>query len=211
MTLYETLGLPRDADVGAIKAAYRRAARKHHPDAGGDPSEFAKVQQAYDTLMDPEKRSRYDATGQVDDQAADHAESRAREKFANDLLEAVQNNDSFLFHRDLLASLRATGTSERAKVKKAIATLEGKKALAAKLAARIKPKGPTTPNIPQLILDSVCRDIDKTIAQANSHVAVLDAYLAILDAYEFEKDADPLASQEARYNDDIRYLRFTLS
>jgi DnaJ-class molecular chaperone len=58
---YSTLGIGRDASQDEIKQAYRKLAMKHHPDrTGGDDTEFKKIQEAYATLSDPEKRSQYD-------------------------------------------------------------------------------------------------------------------------------------------------------
>lgn len=58
---YSTLGLSKTATQDEIKQAYRKLAMKHHPDrTGGDDIEFKKIQEAYATLSDPEKRSQYD-------------------------------------------------------------------------------------------------------------------------------------------------------
>jgi curved DNA-binding protein CbpA len=71
--LYAQLGLPRGASAAAIKRAYRQLARQHHPDSGGAAEEFAKIKRAYDVLIDPIARARYDATGLLGDEAADPA------------------------------------------------------------------------------------------------------------------------------------------
>lgn len=61
--LYELLDLPRDASADDIKRAYRRKAREHHPDAGGDEETFKQVTHAYQVLSDDQKRARYDRFG----------------------------------------------------------------------------------------------------------------------------------------------------
>ncbi len=60
---YETLGVPKSANADEIKKAYRRLARKHHPDAGGAEEKFKEVGEAYDVLSDKEKRAQYDQFG----------------------------------------------------------------------------------------------------------------------------------------------------
>jgi curved DNA-binding protein len=63
---YETLGVPRDAAQDAIKGAYRKLARKFHPDVSKDPdaeARFKELGEAYAVLKDPEKRAAYDQMG----------------------------------------------------------------------------------------------------------------------------------------------------
>lgn len=64
---YQTLGVPKNASAADLQKAYRRLARKHHPDLAEDKQQakeqFQKIQQAYDVLSDPEKRRRYDQLG----------------------------------------------------------------------------------------------------------------------------------------------------
>ena len=64
--LYDILGVSRDADADAIKKAYRRLARQHHPDVNPDPASqerFGEVSRAYEVLSAPQKRAAYDRGG----------------------------------------------------------------------------------------------------------------------------------------------------
>jgi molecular chaperone DnaJ len=61
---YKTLGVDRGADDKAIKTAYRKLARKYHPDVNkGNAERFKDISEAYTVLSDPEKRKRYDTLG----------------------------------------------------------------------------------------------------------------------------------------------------
>ena len=61
---YTILGVPRDASAERIKRAYRKLAKKLHPDvtADDDAADFQALQAAYDVLTDAERRRRYDET-----------------------------------------------------------------------------------------------------------------------------------------------------
>lgn len=64
---YKILGITRDADEKAIKQAYRRLARKFHPDVSKEANaeeKFKQLQEAYEVLKDPEKRRAYDQFGE---------------------------------------------------------------------------------------------------------------------------------------------------
>lgn len=81
--LYAVLGFnidsadPRRVPADKIKAAYRLRVKETHPDHGGDPEEFRLVQLAYEVLSDPERRERYDRTGEYDDTVAANVDGEA--------------------------------------------------------------------------------------------------------------------------------------
>ncbi|MFE9768213.1 DnaJ C-terminal domain-containing protein [Streptomyces sp. NPDC005808] len=64
---YEVLGVPRDASSEDIQQAFRKLARKHHPDINKDPraeERFKEINDAYSVLSDPKTRRRYDRFGE---------------------------------------------------------------------------------------------------------------------------------------------------
>jgi DnaJ-class molecular chaperone len=66
---YEILGVQRTADEAALRAAYRKLAKKHHPDVNPDnkdaAAKFGEISSAYDLLSDKEKRAKFDR-GEID-------------------------------------------------------------------------------------------------------------------------------------------------
>ncbi|MDX8354995.1 DnaJ C-terminal domain-containing protein [Cognatiyoonia sp. IB215182] len=110
--LYQALGIPMDASADDIKRAYRKIARKYHPDVNPGPeadAKFKAASAAYDVLRDPEKRAAYDRYGADWDQPRPEGgptgNTRWRGGFAFD--EGDVNADAF---RDFFG----TAFSERA-------------------------------------------------------------------------------------------------
>lgn len=80
---YQILGVPKNAPEKDVKSAYRRLARKWHPDANPDSQQaaeekFKEIQEAYEVLGDPDKRRKYDMLGSNWQQAARQAEQQRR-------------------------------------------------------------------------------------------------------------------------------------
>lgn len=65
--LYGELGVTRTATTAEIRDAYKKAARQHHPDRGGDTEKFKRIQRAHEILTDDEKRRTYDLTGSTEE------------------------------------------------------------------------------------------------------------------------------------------------
>lgn len=60
---YKTLGINKSASAEEIKKAYRKMAMKYHPDRGGDQEKFKEINEAYQVLSNPQKKSQYDRFG----------------------------------------------------------------------------------------------------------------------------------------------------
>lgn len=70
MDYYQTLGISKNASESEIRKAYKAKSMKHHPDRGGNEEEFKKINEAYQTLKDPQKKQMYDQYGTADPQQA---------------------------------------------------------------------------------------------------------------------------------------------
>lgn len=63
--IYDTLGVPPSASQDDVRRAYRRAAKRAHPDSGGSREAWQRLEEAHRVLSDPDLRTRYDQTGEV--------------------------------------------------------------------------------------------------------------------------------------------------
>jgi DnaJ-class molecular chaperone len=111
---YRILGVDRNADEKTIKSAYRKLARKHHPDVakGKDSGErFREVTEAYEVLSDPEKRRRYDTLG-PDWQR--YAEPPTGGQPGGTRVEYGDLGDFSEFFRTIFGDLGGSGTGRRA-------------------------------------------------------------------------------------------------
>ena len=82
---YETLGVKRDATEAEIKSAYRKLARKYHPDVNKTKEaeeKFKDINEAYEVLSDKQKRSRYDSLGSNWQGGADYTPPPGFENFS---------------------------------------------------------------------------------------------------------------------------------
>lgn len=59
---YQILGVDQNASPDDIKSAFRKLAKKYHPDLGGDPEKFKEINEANDILSDPNKKAQFDMT-----------------------------------------------------------------------------------------------------------------------------------------------------
>ncbi len=109
LTLYEILGVAKDATTDEITAAYRQLGKRHHPDRNpGDEvaaAHYARVSEAYTVLGDPARRADYDRAGTT--RAPDHRQE-IMAILVPIMLQAIQTADPFVpvTRKDLVAVMR---------------------------------------------------------------------------------------------------------
>lgn len=194
MSLYEVLGVDRDADHKTIKAAYRRRAKTAHPDAGGDPAAFEELRMAFDVLSDPALREHYDATGEIGTKEPDNETAQAvgilATVFGAVLTElAGQNREPV--KADLVRLMRVQLGTGMTNADRDLA--QTKKALARWLAmsGRFTTKE-GAPNRFAPIIAAKVAELERLVASIENVRALTQRALDMLDEHEFRfDDAEP--------------------
>ena len=205
--LYATLGLNRDAPMSEIRKAYRRAAKKAHPDAGGSPEQFERLSRALAVLGDEKRRQHYDETGDDSAPEPDITEALARSTALGaigDVMAAIDQKNADYDEFDLLGDAKRHLTTQRGaeagQIKKAKKKIERLKKAAKKFRAK---KGKV--NLIGPMLENQATELARGVAKAERQQEMLKRALEILaeHEFEFEKKAAPSAAAQA-----MRYVQW---
>jgi curved DNA-binding protein CbpA len=181
---YDTLGVSRDADEVAIKAAYRRLAKSAHPDSGGDADAFVLARKAQDLLLDPLRRKVFDATG-YDPELADPRDLQGLmviEKLVNGIVLDEREPGTF----DPLERMRATLANDIRKARFHAAEMEGHGTRVGGHLDRIATRPAT--DILGYMLKARIEAIAKAVLEAKKQIEATERALEMLEAYSYEMD-----------------------
>lgn len=192
MNPYDELGVAPDADIDAINAAYRAKARATHPDAGGDADEFERLATAVAVLRDPERRARFDQTGQT---ATPDTAGLGTELF----LQAIQRALSELRdpqHADVIAGAKQLINAALGGLRAERNNGLTEQLRTIDLLSRAERKS-DGPNLVAGMFRQRLDVIGKQLAQLDQHEAELLAALSLADDYEWHRDPAPQAHATA--------------
>lgn len=198
MTLYADLGLSPDATPEEIKRAHRRGMRQHHPDKpGGDRAKFERVQKAFDVLSIPDRRARYDATGD-EGGGPDNAAAHVMELIVQALdasMTAIADGvpvgtiDLLTMMRGHLAGLKRQLTDQMRQAK-------GLQKRMVEVRKRMSRKGKDL-NIIAKVMDDRIAQMKIGDADAARKVELIDKAVETLKDYEWARDVqDPLGAAQ---------------
>ncbi|WP_045683049.1 J domain-containing protein [Martelella endophytica] len=185
---YEVLGIDRDADEKAVRAAYRRLAKDAHPDSGGDGEKFAALQSSYDLLKDPVRRKVYDDTG-YDPELADPKDLKGLmllEPLVNEMILDEREPGSF----DPVAAMRRKLSDDILKSRFHILELERHRARVRKHMDRIARKSRESAGSDVLgsMLRSRSESIAEAIRNAETQIDAIEQAYSMLENYSYELD-----------------------
>ena len=184
---YETLGLARDADEQAIKAAWRKAAKTAHPDQGGDVEAFGRLQACYDLLKDPVRRKVYDNTG-YDPQLADPRDLKGilmLETLVNEFILDEREPGSF----DPLAAMRRKLSDDIVKSRFHILELERHRARVRQHIDRLGRR--PAADVLGSMLRTRSQSIADAIRSAEAQIEAIEQAYTMLEGYSYELELLP--------------------
>lgn len=180
MSYYDELGVSPAASDEEIRAAFRRKAMRAHPDKGGDADRMARVNKAYETLKDPQRRLTYDLTGEDSQPPIDKAAQTLILGFVMQAIEASDSGDPIATARGKVAQQKAKatqqiglGTQQQNRLKKRLKKL------------KFKGKGH---DFVRMAVEHQIHVIGQQIEQLKDRQVMLDRATELLTAYEFEAD-----------------------
>jgi curved DNA-binding protein CbpA len=182
--LYSALGISKDAPHAEVRRAYRREAKKSHPDAGGDPAKFALVSLAHDVLGDTERRAEYDRTGNVDEKPQDKSLSCVMQVI-DEVLNKCARRGIDPSNVDIISDAQKSLHIKLEKMNEQYKTGLAQIASAKKLAKRFKPKKGKVNRIAALIEGRI-RQAEEAARKSIEDRPSIERALEILSDHTFD-------------------------
>lgn len=184
---YATLGVDRKASDVDIRSAFRRSAKRAHPDQGGSAEEFAQVKTAQIVLLDPARRKKFDATGEIDDAQATNPDSAALGLISAALQNVImQEPDPSSV--DLVDAITAHFDREIGTLQTKNKPLKRAADRAKTLRAKFKRKSKGGINQIGNVLAHHLVQIEQAVAAHDEQIAAFKGAIELIADYDFEAD-----------------------
>lgn len=185
--LYAMLGLTPNATHDDVRAAYRKASKTAHPDAGGTAEAFAEIQLAHDILTDEDLRARYDRTGDCTLRAPEGMQEAQILNYTMSLMDHalrmigdVEINSLTAVMKDLLSNNRKQAEVDISGHTKQLKRLQ----MVLKRTTAKKDQ----PNKLGILLAQQIAVCDANIAQLNANLEIIDGVAKLIDQHDYAVD-----------------------
>jgi curved DNA-binding protein CbpA len=183
-SLYEKLGVPKDAKKPEIKRAYRNKAKELHPDKGGDTKEMAEINRAYRILMNDKLRIIYNETGQ-EDEPVNNIISEAGKLINEIFISLINEYREKLIKKDYLNLIKNEIKKEDEKLNSQINGMEKAVSSLRKLFEDIEHKNNKKhPDFLHITLAQQIQMIERDKFKANEQKKVTEISLEIIKQYK---------------------------
>lgn len=186
--LYALLGVSTDATLKEIRAAYREKSKTAHPDAGGDAELFNELKHACDTLSDPERRARYDATGDARPPKAETNPNTRLYDTASELIAQVIEKGVNPALDDVLAAAIKLCQERLPKARDQVAKIEKGIAALKNAVERIAPGDDGEENPLRRALEYRISLLEKHVKEQTEGIAFGDEVVRFLLEYKYRVD-----------------------
>lgn len=212
MNPYTVLGVAPDATTAQIKKEYRRLSKIYHPDntETGDEKSFRQINEAWKVLSDPDRRKRYDETGDVEEKVD------AREAFIKMgtvqalgvMLSSFIESAWEMHEVDAIELMRKEMVSKR-RILEANEQKTGKTLKKShQMMDRMKIKADDGENPIGGILKKICDDNKRKHDDSEDHLEIHRRMTLFLDAYNYDFDAAAAAAEQEKLRSPTMKLSF---
>lgn len=191
-SLYQDLGVSPNASPEEIARAGKAAVRKHHPDAGGDPEKFDATMKALVILRDPEKRERYDRTGETSEPEG-LLEAEAREVVIQTIVNMLRDPGLDLRRVNIVVQAAAQITEGRRRHEQNMRATEQSIVRLEDGRRRLKRKNPDGDDALDNMVNHLIQQMRGSVANAQRNLMVAARALEIVADYEYVVDMTPPA------------------
>lgn len=185
--LYEILDINETATKKDIKKAYRKKAKTHHPDQGGNSDKFAEINKAHAILIDDKKRKLYDETGQTDENLKSKIAGAAHDRLSKFFLEIVAKKKEEIFQTNIIDLMEKNIFNFREQCEGIISAAKKEETHLRKIKKKVKYKGRSI-NLFSAILEDKIKQCKLTIYQAEFDIKIFNKMSKVLKNFEFKFD-----------------------
>ena len=186
-SLYDLLGVGKDASEDDLKQAFRAAAKETHPDAGGSAAQFEAVKTAHLVLSDKKRRAHYDETGEVEEADRTTVDQVAIGIIANLLNSVLGEEPDPLAAPNLIEMMVKFMEGQLEKAELNLTALRRAKARAEKMRKRFKKKKGGD-NLMERLIASKIIELERLLPQNEKNILCNRRAIEMLKEYSFDAE-----------------------